>query len=255
MKKKIWLTAAVCAAGILLLLLLLRGCGEKEAPVAEILPEPVQEEIQPPYESPVDFKALQKENPEIYAWLDIPGTAISYPVAQSAEDDTYYLTHGADGKKNAAGALFTEHVYNSNDFTDLLTAVYGHRQNDSTMFGDLQMIFSDSESFRDHREFIVYLPEGELHYEIFAAVPCDNRHIPYTYTVACDYEMAGAEAFLKMVYETRTLDANFTEDDPAVADDHIVVLSTCQKVNRQNRYLVMGKLREEQSVLPADWLS
>ena len=249
MKKKIRRLSFVLA-----LLLLLGGCGKVEEPPAEAPPEPepVQEEVQPPYDSPVDFATLQKKNPDVYAWLDIPGTAISYAVAQSPEDDAYYLTHDAEGKQNSAGALFTEHVYNSNDFTDLLTLIYGHRQNDSTMFGDLQKTFSDAETFSELRELVIYLPEGELHYEIFAAVPCDNRHIPYTYTVACDYEAGGAEAFLKMVYETRTLDANFSEEK-ADEEDHIVVLSTCQKVNRQNRYLVMGKLLEEQSVLPANW--
>ena len=41
---------------------------------------------------PVDFETLQKENPDIYAWITIPGTDIDYPVVQDSTDNTYYLT-------------------------------------------------------------------------------------------------------------------------------------------------------------------
>ena len=54
-------------------------------------------------EAVVDFAALQAVNDEIYAYLEIPGTTIAYPVVQSAEDkrefhlevtDKYMSTYG-----------------------------------------------------------------------------------------------------------------------------------------------------------------
>ena len=33
-------------------------------------------------EIPVDFQKLQEMNPDIYAWIQIPGTKIDYPVLQ-----------------------------------------------------------------------------------------------------------------------------------------------------------------------------
>lgn len=39
------------------------------------------------YKSPVDFDYYQKKNPDIYAWIEIPGTDIDHPVLQNPDDD------------------------------------------------------------------------------------------------------------------------------------------------------------------------
>lgn len=65
-----------------------------------------------PYVSPIDFASLQKENPDIYAWLRIPGTEFDFPILQRAGDDDYYLTHDSDGNDNSMGAIFSESSYN-----------------------------------------------------------------------------------------------------------------------------------------------
>lgn len=54
---------------------------------------------------PVDFETLQKENPDIYAWITIPGTDIDYPVVQDSTDNTYYLNHAADTSLSDSGAI------------------------------------------------------------------------------------------------------------------------------------------------------
>ncbi len=43
----------------------------------------------------ISWKALRKMNPEIVAWIEVPGADISYPVVQGT-DDTYYLHHSID---------------------------------------------------------------------------------------------------------------------------------------------------------------
>lgn len=42
-------------------------------------------------EIPIDFQTLQNMNPDIYAWIKVPGTVIDYPIAQSGSDNSYYL--------------------------------------------------------------------------------------------------------------------------------------------------------------------
>ena len=68
---------------------------------------------------PVDFETLQKENPDIYAWITIPGTDIDYPVVQDSTDNTYYLNHAADTSLSDSGAIYSEKE-NAKDFDDYL---------------------------------------------------------------------------------------------------------------------------------------
>ena len=93
-----------------------------------------------PYVSPIDFASLQKENPDIYAWLYIPGTEFDFPILQRAGDDDYYLTHDSDGNDNSMGAIFSESSYNDGKMDDPATVLYGHQMLAGTMFGKLQQV-------------------------------------------------------------------------------------------------------------------
>ncbi len=50
------------------------------------------------YVSPIDFDSLKAVNEDIYAWLEIPGTDISYPILQHPTEDEYYLRKGLQGQ-------------------------------------------------------------------------------------------------------------------------------------------------------------
>ena len=189
------------------------------------------------YTSPIDFAALQERCGDIYAWLDIPDTDISYPVVQNA-DDTYYLTRDIDGNYDAAGSLFTESAYNGTAMDDPVTVIYGHRMNSNVMFSTLQKTYSDPDSFHAHREVVLYLPEQEIHAQVFAAVPYDNRHILYNY----NFESARmTRLFLNSVREVRAIGANLETEDFPEEGDRMLILSTCLQGNRQMRYLVLAK--------------
>ena len=128
----------------------------------------------------VNFEALQAINPDIYAWIDIPGTDISYPVVQNPDDDTYYLTRNSDREYSAGGAIFSEATYNSTDLNDPVTILYGHHMNaGNIMFGHLQSYFSDPEFLANDPVIRLYTPSGVLEYAVFAAVPFTEMHILY----------------------------------------------------------------------------
>ena len=66
--------------------------------------KPVEEkEEETPQEShveiPINFEELQAKNPDIYAWIQIDGTNINYPLVQSATDNEYYLNHTIEGQE------------------------------------------------------------------------------------------------------------------------------------------------------------
>lgn len=203
--------------------------------------EPVSEPAAP-YNSPVDFASLQERCGDIYAWLDIPGTDITYPVVQSQTDDTFYLEHSIDGEEDKNGSLFTEHTYNSRTFSDPVTIIYGHNMRSGAMFGYLQEQFSDPEWFASHEEIIVYQPQRELHYRVFAAVPYGTKHILYQYR--CFRNPAALTEFLDVIYHTRKFGTNYREDCTVTQDDRILILSTCLPRSADGRYLVLAVLEE-----------
>jgi len=195
-------------------------------------------EVPVTYVSPINFSALQEKNPDIYAWLFIEGTDISYPVVQST-DDSFYLDHDENRESNAEGTIYSESAYNGTAFEDSITALYGHHMKNGRMFGNLQATYSDPEQFEKYRDIVIYTPEKELHYRVFAAVPYDNRHIPYCY--GRDGER-GVIGFLQSLTSGKSLDAIIDEEEMASSEDKLLVLSTCLKGDRTRRYLVVAKL-------------
>lgn len=200
--------------------------------------EEEQESKPAPYVSPVDFEEIQAMNPDIYAWIDIPDTDISYPLLQKEGKDNYYLSHDSSGEKAAAGAIFTQSTYNGKDFSDPVTLVYGHRMNSGARFGRLQETFDDLESFNSHEKVVIYLPEGELHFQVFAAVPYKSEHIMTEYDFS---NKENHEKFLEVIFESK---GNFREGVSATAEDKLIILSTCLKWDASKRYLVLAKLVE-----------
>ena len=72
----------------------------------------------------IDFSMLQEQNPDIFAWLYIPGTNIDLPVLQSPVSDEYYITHDIWGHENATGAVYTE-MPNLMNMCDFNTVIHG----------------------------------------------------------------------------------------------------------------------------------
>ena len=203
----------------------------------ETTPEPDEE-----YKSPVDFEMLWKDTTDVAAWLDIPGTYISYPVMQDKEDDNFYLRHDYRRNYMFVGSLFTEHRYNNPDFSDSVTVVYGHHTVNGSMFGDLEKLYSDPDTFKNLNKIIVYLPDKEYHYTVFAAVPYNPVHI-----MSVNYKFKDktrVPAFAEEVLSVADFSTNFDRSIKVDKDDKLIVLSTCLSRNRYNRYLVVGKLTE-----------
>ena len=207
---------------------------------ANVIDEEAPEQ-QETVEIPIDFEALWQINPDIYAWVEVPGTAISYPVLHRAGDDGFYTNHSSDGAYYSGGSVYSED-YNSEDFTDPMTVLYGHNLRNGTMFAQLND-FADVTVFADHPRIYVYLPDRALVYDIFAAAPHSNEHL-----LGC-HDFADQEDFTAFYTDfaaTRSMGANFrTTLFPMYGTDRVLTLSTCYRGNNQQRFLVMGRLIAE----------
>lgn len=130
-------------------------------------PETAEETARESYQSPIDFESLRKTNPDIVAWVEIPGAGISYPVVQAADNDTY-LRRDFEGKESRAGTIFLD-CDSDADMMGMHSVLYGHHMRNQTMFSQI-VKFKDAEFFTENREVILYTPDRELHLRTIAAV-------------------------------------------------------------------------------------
>ena len=119
---------------------------------------------QNPIERKIDFYELSEVNPDIVAWLYIPGTYIDYPIlcAPQGEDEDYYLRRDLRGRYNPHGSLYIRRSEGN--------IIYGHNMRDGTMFGTLKKISA--------RDLYLYSPTETLHYHLSGEETVDPESVP-----------------------------------------------------------------------------
>jgi len=191
------------------------------------------------YECPVDFEGLWKTNKDVYAWITIPGTEIDYPILQHETDNTYYLNYNIDGSYGYPGCIYTENM-NSKDFTDNNTVIYGHNMKNGTMFAGLHK-YEDKTFFEENQKILIYTPEEELNYTIFAAYIYDDRHLLYSFDFAQEDVYA---SYLEEIKNMRSMNALIREDVEVTSQDKIITLVTCIGNQPEKRLLVQAVLEK-----------
>ncbi len=214
---------------------------QQDITVTETTPTVLKKEENPvKYVCPDALTEANAQNPDIYAWLSIPGTNIDYPVVQSPTNDSYYLRRDIDGQYSSAGSIMSEHTYNGTNFEDPVTILYGHCMKSGAMFGNMQTYYSSENGLENYKTIEIYLPDKKLEYEVFAAVPYDMRHILYNYDFT---DSRIFSSFFKSIVSIRSFNANVNAEEKPRYGDKVLVLSTCLKGDSTKRYLVMAKLK------------
>lgn len=189
-------------------------------------------------EKDLDWDALHEQNEDIYAWIYVPDTTVDYPVLQHPTDNSYYLNYNMDGTKGYPGCIYTED-FNSKDFSDIHTVIYGHNLKDKTMFSSLHN-FEDKELLSEDHYIFIYTQDHVFVYRIFAAYEFSAIHLLDNYDYTNEYVYAD---YLKQIYRTADRVANVREDIEVTTDDKIVTLSTCTEDHDSGRrFLVTGVL-------------
>ncbi len=189
----------------------------------------------------IDFDGLVSEvNADIYAWITIPGTNVDYPVLQHADDPAYYLEHNMDGSKGYPGCIYTEY-YNSKDWDDPNTVLYGHNMRNGSMFATLHY-YEDGEFFEEHPYVYLYSPDKVRVYQVFAAYEFGNVHLLLGYN-PWDEESFGQ--YLEDIFKEDGMNNQFDKDLELSSADRIITLETCIGGKPQKRYLVQAVLVAE----------
>lgn len=242
-------TRRLLAAGIsMAVMALICGCGkepvqtkEQEKEIkSETDGESTQEAVGISHETAKDadinFEVLKEENPDIFAWLYLPGTQIDYPVLQSEEADDYYESHNAYGEADEAGAIYTE-LANLKNMCDFNTVLHGKTSDDGKtgLFADLYR-FADPDFFEEHEKVYLYMDGNLLTYEIFAAYERENTSLIRTYDFTY---LSGCEQFLSDMYGAREMGKNIREGWEEVTPYHFLITLTTQKASDSDRQFVV----------------
>ena len=163
----------------------------------------------------IDWDSLLKRNPDVIAWVSIPGTNIDYPVLKGETNDTY-LRHDIDHKYSIAGCIFVD-ANNANPFTDLNTVIYGHHMKNGSMFSDIND-YLDADYVKDHPNVYIYLPDGTVSkYKIVSGHKIDATDTLYNTNVQD----------IKEYYQKMLSGSVFNIEFDQEAKQPVITLSTC----------------------------
>ena len=187
--------------------------------------------------NPINFDVLHDITPDIYAWIRISEIGIDLPIARNPADDYYYLDHDMYGNVNRVGCPFTM-SYNSLDFSDPNTVIYGHNMETGTMFAPLHT-YEDKDFFDNHEFVYIYTPDTIRIYQIFSARYYDDRDLMLSFDFN---DKAVYQSFLDEIFEIRDIWRYVRDGVEVTTDDRIITLSTCISGQPENRFLVHAKL-------------
>lgn len=185
----------------------------------------------------IDFQFLEKENPDVVAWIRFEEPSIiNYPVVQSRDNDEY-LTKTFFANDNKLGAIFMD--MRNTSFEDRNVFIYGHNLKvGGEMFSQLNE-YADEEFCKKYPYFYIYTPDGKVRtYRVFSAavVKADAKNYQPAYPTEKD--------FTDYVEFCRR-SSNYDVDVKVDARSKIVSLSTCTNVRDDERFLVQGVLVSE----------
>lgn len=192
------------------------------------------------------FETLLGINPDLRAWISIPDTTLSLPVVQGS-DNSYYLGHDFYGAQDRHGTIFMDCSADLDGGTSNIV-IYGHHMRDGSMFGILKEYRNES-FYREHPSFFLTLPEEEREYEILAVVRNDifegNREDFQYYDYKRIEDEEAFDAYCQAVKEN----ARYETGVEAVSGDELVTLCTCDYGSSDQRLLVVGKKKVEETAV------
>ena len=179
--------------------------------------------------TPPDFASLQAVNPDVIAWLTIPGTEVNEPVLRREGEDSFYQTHAPDGK-NAGTAVFSQSTYNGDDMNDPVTVLYGSNQR---QFANLQHRYTENGSLEQFGTVIIYTPTETLSYRVFGAGAFTDAHLLRTYK---DDSSTFIRDWFRYHVMSRQYDGTTSIPDGA----KLLVLSTHAREDDDQRFLILA---------------
>jgi len=147
---------------------------DEPRPMPRPTPRPRPPKPRFPNERDINFQELSEYNPDIMGWIEIPGTLVDYPVVTTF-DNEFYLDHDFFGNRDRRGTIFAD-IRNNPDWNDPLVVLYGHYTRDGSRLTTIRNFRRDWFLNR-HDRIIIYTPDGQLEFRVFAVFVRDDEHL------------------------------------------------------------------------------
>ena len=212
-----------------------------DAEVEESTPEAPEEDEKEQYQYPnlqIDYDGLTATNSEFTGVIYIPVLNLTYPIAQSTENDKYLHTT-FEGTSNASGCIFLDCTA-SKDFSDSNSFIFGHNMKNGTMFGSLKQFLQKEELCDEDPYIYIYQKDQVLVYRIFAYYTIPVRDDVYDDFSGDDgYDAYVADAGKHSVYHSSQDEKIDWSSRP-----DLLTLSTCYATGHVNNFIVQAALVE-----------
>lgn len=182
-----------------------------------------------------DWEKLKGINGDFVGWIRLDDSTVDYPFVQGT-DNEYYLKHLFDGTYNNSGCVFMD-VNNNRDFSDKNTILYAHNMKNGTMFASIEK-YKDASYYDGHKVIHIYTEAATYDVYPVAGIVTDGQddYVRTSFNDDNDF----------MSYVNRFVSSStFTSEQSIEPTDRIVMLSTCNYDRSDGRYVLIGKLVQE----------
>lgn len=194
----------------------------------------------------VDWNYWLGVNPDVCAWITVPGTGIDFPVLQApASSPELYLKHDVHGDYNPWGVPFLDAGCAELGILSSKAAwVYGHNMLDGSMFEPLTA-FAEQAFMDEHPKVWIQTPDGiKRSYDVYAA------EVLHGSDAVKRIEFDGREDF-ESWRDTRFSNACASRLDPSGAT-RVLCLVTCSHNTYQNERTVVYCVASKDARAAAD---
>lgn len=185
-------------------------------------------------------RELQKNNPDIVGWLEIPNTNISYPILQGI-DNSYYMKHNYKKERVIDGSLFLDKNYDWNKPSDNLL-IYGHNNRGSSdMFVEL-LKYKNEDFYKKHPQIRFTTSTEDDIYEIISVFVSRVYYKRETDVFRYYYfiDANNKEEFDEYVNQSKNVSL-YDIDITAEYGEQLITLSTCDWSQKDGRFVVVAK--------------
>ncbi len=173
-----------------------------------------------------DYKKMLSYNSHSKGYIrQGDGEYIDNPIVQHPTDNEYYLTHLADHRKSAVGAIYIDTAIEEG-LNAKNCIIYGHNIGDRAgriMFGSLNWYYNTKDYYKEHPTFDIWIEDKRYVYYVFAIYKTEAIGSPiYQYSFSSD------EEFMEYIDMCKKKSRYKFDMAPEItADSNIITLSTC----------------------------